>query len=254
MTVLERILQEAAPFLEDLTVVDGVIGLSFVGVKLSNGKCHFTYLMRECLPSGDLIFPYGCAMIGMPAKEVAQWAVSGEEDLQRGLGVAVLCATAPYHHFISQNCDEYYQGIRVGERVGLIGYMPPVINILRDKAEIICFDRAIEKQGTCEGVAVHPMAQQAELLPSCDHVIISGTAIINHTLDPLLELSAHAKTVLVSGFSLPFYPDAFADTPITSIGSARFPDHSDSLFKVISLGAGRDKLRELSRGQYCKLK
>ncbi|MBQ2911972.1 MAG: DUF4213 domain-containing protein, partial [Clostridia bacterium] len=86
-----------------LTVVDGVIGLTFVGVKLSNGRCHFVYLMREALPSGDMIFPYGQQMIGMDAWEVAQWALTGAEDLQRSLGVAVLNAASPYRDMPEYN-------------------------------------------------------------------------------------------------------------------------------------------------------
>lgn len=58
MTLMEKVLECARPYMEKngLTVVDGVIGLNFVGVKLSNGRCHFVYLMREMLPSGDLSF------------------------------------------------------------------------------------------------------------------------------------------------------------------------------------------------------
>ena len=61
MKLMERVLQEAEPHIrgKGLTIEDGVIGLSFVGVRLSNGRSHFVYLMRETLPSGDMIFPYG---------------------------------------------------------------------------------------------------------------------------------------------------------------------------------------------------
>ena len=94
MTLMEKVLQAAEPHMKDkgLTVVDGVIGFNFVGVQLSNGRCHFVYLMREAIPSGDDIFPYGEQMIGTDAWEVAKWALSGAEDLQRSLGVAALNA------------------------------------------------------------------------------------------------------------------------------------------------------------------
>ena len=60
MTLMEKVLQAAEPHIKGkgLTVVDGVLGINFVGVQLSNGRTHFIYLMREALPSGDMIFPY----------------------------------------------------------------------------------------------------------------------------------------------------------------------------------------------------
>ena len=73
MTLMEKVLEEARPHMEGrgLKVADGVIGLNFVGVTLNNGRSHFIYLMRESLPSGDMIFGYGEKMIGMDAWEVA---------------------------------------------------------------------------------------------------------------------------------------------------------------------------------------
>ena len=103
MTLMEKVLQAAEPHIKGkgLTVVDGVIGFNFVGVQLSNGRTHFIYLMREAIPSGDDIFPYGEAMIGMDAWEVAQWALTGTEDLQRSIGVAALNAASPAFWFSS---------------------------------------------------------------------------------------------------------------------------------------------------------
>lgn len=255
MSITETIFELAKPHLEGLTVVDGVIGISFVGIKLSNGRTHFTYLMRECLPSGDLIFPYGQAMIGSSAEKIAFGAVCGAEDLERGLGMAVLCAAAPLYNMSPETkLDDFYTQVMEGETVGLIGYMPPAIKQLDGRARIICFDRAIDLQGTVEGAVVYPVERQAELLPTCDRVIISGTTCINHTLDQLLAWCQNAKDILISGFSLPFFPDAFIDTPVGALSSARFPDEASEAFKAISLGAGRSLLRKYTSSQYCRLR
>ena len=45
MKLIERVLDAAEPHMKGkgLRVVDGVIGISFIGLKLSNGRCHFIY-------------------------------------------------------------------------------------------------------------------------------------------------------------------------------------------------------------------
>lgn len=130
MTLMEKVLKEAEPHMKGkgLTVVDGIIGFNFAGVQLSNGRCHFIYLMREAIPSGDDIFPYGEQMIGMDAWEVAQWALTGAEDLQRSLGVAALNAASPYHLDPAyQQIENFYNCVTEDTVLGVIGYMPPLL-------------------------------------------------------------------------------------------------------------------------------
>ena len=258
MKLMEKILKEAEPYIKDkgLTVVDGVIGLTFVGVKLSNGRCHFVYLMRESLPSGDMIFPYGQQMIGMDAWEVAQWALNGAEDLQRSLGVAVLNAASPYKYMPEYNQrHDFYDDVSKEDTVlGLIGFMPPVIKEYGDKVkEIICFDRAIDMQGSVEGAVVVPVEKQAELLPVCNKVTVTGTTMINHTTEDILSMCTGAEDILLGGFSLPYYPEAYRGSGLTAVGSVWFKDDAEELFKPLSLAAGRLKVREYTEESYYRL-
>lgn len=251
MQIIERVYQEALPRLRGLTLVDAVIGISFLGVQLSDGSVHFCYLMRECLPSGDAIFPYGVQMIGRPADEIAEWALIGAEDLKRGLGVATLCAVAPKSPLsMGQNSDAFYESIPAASKVGMIGYMPPIVQKLKDKCELLCFDRAVELKGTIEDIPVCPMEEQDLRLPTCDYVVISGTSLINHSLDALLSMSTNAQGIIVNGFSLPFYPEAFSGTAVTALGAARFPNQAHELFKAVSLAAGRHLLRQYTKSQF----
>lgn len=250
MTLMERVLQEAEPHMKGkgLTVVDGVIGFNFVGVKLSNGRCHFIYLMREDIPSGDMIFPYGEQMIGMDAWEVAQWALNGAEDLQRSLGVAALNAASPYYFDPAyQGEADFYDDVDENTVLGVIGYMPPVLNRYGNVVKrYISFDRAVDMQGSVEGAeqTVYPVERQAELLPLCDKVLITGTSMINHSTDGIVAMCTGADDVILSGFSVPFYPEAYRDSGITALGTLWFEEGSEALFKPLSLGAGRMKVRE----------
>ncbi len=259
MTLMERVLQEAEPHMKGkgLTVVDGVIGFNFVGVKLSNGRCHFIYLMRENIPSGDMIFPYGEKMIGMDAWDVAQWALTGAEDLQRSLGVAALNAASPYFFDPAyQHEEDFYDDIDEDTVFGVIGFMPSVVERYGSKVKrYISFDRAVDMQGSVEGAeqVIYPMERQAELLPLCDKVLITGTSMINHSTDELVAMCTGARDIALSGFSLPFYPEAYRGSGIRVLGSVWFDERSEELFRPLSLGAGRMRVREYTKSSFCRL-
>ncbi len=258
MTLMEKVLKEAEPHIKDkgLTVVDGVLGINFVGVQLSNGRCHFIYLMREDLPSGDMIFPYGEQMIGMDAWEVAQWALTGAEDMQRSIGVAVLNAASPYYYMpeYNQQPEDYYDDVNENTVMGVIGFMPPLIKEYAHVVkEYISFDRAVDWQGSVEGAVVYPIERQAELLPKCDMVTVTGTTMINHTTEDIIAMCPNAKGIILSGFSLPFYPEAYRGSGITALGTLHFTEGAEKLIKPLSLAAGRYKVREYTKSVYYRL-
>ena len=255
MTLMEKVLKEAEPHIKGkgLTVVDGVLGFNFVGVQLSNGRCHFIYLMREAIPSGDDIFPYGEQMIGMDAWEVAQWALTGAEDMQRSVGVAVLNAASPYHLDPAyQQVENFYDCVTEETVLGVIGYMPPLVKRFGNFAKrYISFDRAVEMQGSVDGAEVYPVERQAELLPLCDVVTITGTTMINHTTEEILSMCTGAKKIILSGFSLPYYPEAYKGSGISALGTLYFTENAHELFKPLSLAASRHRVREYTKSVFC---
>ena len=257
MTLMEKVLQAAEPHMKGkgLTVVDGVIGFNFVGVQLSNGRCHFIYLMREAIPSGDDIFPYGEQMIGMDAWEVAQWALTGAEDLQRSIGVAALNAASPYHFDPAYQQVENFYDCVTGETVlGVIGYMPPLLKRFGNVVKrYISFDRAVEMQGSVDDAEVYPVERQKELLPQCDVVTITGTTMVNHTTDEILAMCTGAKKIILSGFSLPYYPEAYRGSGISALGSLYFTENAHELIKPLSLAASRHRVREYTKSVFCWL-
>ncbi len=257
MKLMERVLEAAEPHMKGkgLRVADGVIGINFVGVKLSHGRCHFVYLMREALPSGDMIFPYGEQMIGMDAWEVAQWALTGAEDLQRSLGVAALNAASPFFFDPAyQSPEDFYDSLTGDDVLGVIGHMPPLVARFGGKVKrYISFDRAIDLQGSVEGAQVYPMEREAELLPTCDVVTITGTSMINHTTEDILALCTNARDIMLSGFSLPYYPEAYRGSGLSAVGSTYFTEGSEALFRPLSLAAGRMTVRQYTRSAFCRL-
>lgn len=250
--LIERVYDIAKKDLEGLYIKDVVIGISFLGVQLSDDNLAFTYLMREDLPSGCSIFPYGQEMIGMKAVDCAEWAVTGKEDVQRGLGCAVLNAASKALRSPATKGDKdfMYQGIRPEDTIGVIGHMPPLVqNIAPRVKKYISFDRAIDMSGSVDNVSIYPVARQAELLPQCDIVYISGTSMINHTSDQIIRMATGAREIYLIGFSLPFYPPAYEDSGLTAITCVEFkPESKEVLFKEVSRGCGRLTMHEYTHG------
>ena len=255
--LIEKVYDEAKKDLEGLYIKDVVIGISFLGVQLSNDNVAFTYLMRENLPSGCSIFPYGQEMIGMKAIDCAKWAITGAEDLQRGLGCAVLnAASKPLRSAKTiGNKNLMYEKINSNDTVGVIGHMPPLVkNIAPRVKKYISFDRAIDISGSIEEASVYPVSMQAELLPQCDVVFISGTTMINHTTDKIIKMCTKAREISLIGFSVPFYPEAYKGSGLSAISGVEFKkDCKEILFKKVSMGCGRLTMHKHTYGHFCKI-
>lgn len=243
--IIERILSAAEPYLEGRTIQDGVMGLSLIGIQLDNENLGLSYVLRETLPAGCSVFPYGHDLIGTSAIEAAHWALTGKEDLQRAIGMAVLTAASKSQNLKDvENAGQLF-GLTVlpTDRVGMIGYIVPVAKELEQKAkEVIVFDMGMSLRGGSKG-EVSPMEEQKSLLPTCDLVILSGTTVINHTIDQLLTLSQNAREVVLVGSSTPMFPEAFHGTNVTVLaGSWWVDDQKGAIFKEISLACGISRL------------
>jgi len=94
---------------------------------------------------------------------------------------------------------------------------------------------------------VMPMEQQANMLPKCDIVVMSGTTIMNGTFDSLLAMCGNARDIIVIGSSCPMYPRAFTGTNVTVLaGSWWDSDRKTDIFKIISLAGGIRHLADFS--------
>lgn len=239
--IIDQVIEVAKPYLESRTIKDAVVGLALIGIELDNGNIGLSYMLRENLPSGCSSFSFAQDIIGKNALEVAKLAQSGTDDAQRGVGMAVLTAASREKNLIDIEDHDTYFGIDVQseDTVGMIGFIGPVAKRFEKKAKkLIVFDEAITLSGQNDK-EVYKMADQPKLLPECDIVILSGTTMINSTVDELLKMCCNAREIVMVGSSTPMYPEAFQDTNITVLaGSWWNHEYKEELFKIISLSGG----------------
>ena len=107
-----------------------------------------------------------------------------------------------------------------GKTVGFIGHLKGSDTLHRDAKRVIIFERD-PKPGD------YPDSAEEYLLPECDIVLITGSAIINKTLPRLIELCKDAYTVL-TGPSVPLWP-GFLDMGIDMIAGMAVTDEASAV-------------------------
>ena len=247
--IIDSVLAAAEPLLAGRQVTDAVLGLSLTAVELDGQDIGVSYILRQNLPAGCSIFGFAQEIIGKPAFEVASLVVKGQDDAQRGVGMAVITAATRKLDLPDekQTLTPFGLQVRSDDTIGMIGYIPPVAKELGKLANrVIVFDRGLDSNGGEGAAQVCPMELQSELLPECDLMIITGTTLINSTLEQLLGWCIKAREIVLVGSSTPMLAEAFEGTGVTALaGSWWDAAYKQDMFKRLSLSCGIHHLREM---------
>lgn len=151
--------------------------------------------------------------------------------------MSAACHAAPLEFCDDGEETPFGVNIQEGDKLALIGYMAPVAKQFAGKvADTVIFDRGRELAGHDD---VTPCAQQKEILPMCDIVVVSGTSVINRTVEDLLAMCPNAREFVLTGTSTPMFPAAYAGSGVTSLaGTTWKQDAKGEIFRTISLGGG----------------
>lgn len=253
----KEVIKAAKLCMKDRMIKDAVVGLSLIAIQLDNGHVGVSYTIRENLPNGCSIFPYAQNLIGNPVEEIADWLITGGEDVQRGIGMAVITALSQSLGLSDIEEPDLIFGVRVlpTDTVGMIGYIKPVAMEFRKRAERMkIFDMGLSARGGNE-LDLYPTEEQPRQLPDCDIVVLSGTTMVNNTIIDLLEMCKNAREIIMVGPSTPMFPDAFRNTNISVLaGSWWDSKYKDEIFKKISLACGISHLRKYMIKKCVKVK
>jgi uncharacterized protein len=137
------------------------------------------------------------------ARQLAEYACSSDL-LEASIGVAAINSLLNVDESLAveRNASEVLADRGRGKNVALIGHFP-FIPQLREVAGQLW----IIEQNPAEGE--FPAEAATDLLPQADVVAITGSALINRTLDGLLALCPSKATVMVLGPSTPLSPILF---------------------------------------------
>lgn len=182
-------------------------------VKSVQVGAHWTAVIsRHCGLASTLVGsqPHGHAKVRdvgrlhlKSAHELAEYARS-DNLLEASIGVAAINSLIDLDEsrVVEMNAADVLVQRGRGKRVALIGHFPFIPRLRASAGE----SWVIEQQPSADE---YPPEAAAELIPRADVVAVTGSALINHTLDDLLALCDPKALVIVLGPSTPLSPVLF---------------------------------------------
>ena len=255
----QPILRETLAAIEDiigrepLRVERAAVGLFFTGVQLSNGiagACATPLgTIREavCCPSSAMAMPFPGKLKGRPALDLAQEALS-PGGIRRAVGIAALNALAdtcwrcrPHPEMTLQSGVDAYDAteIRPADKVVVVGAFVPFLKALKAKRQpFIVLEQDPATLKPDELAYFRPAAEAPEVVPEADVLLITGTTLLNDTLEDLLRLARPEARVTMVGPTVGLLPDAFIARGADVLGSVRIVDPATFLDVLAEGGSG----------------
>ena len=241
------------PDLGRIAVERAVVGLFFTGVKLDNGAagCCATPIKTipeaVCCPSSAMAMPFPGKLAGRPAVDLAREALAGP-GIRRAVGIAALNALAEccWRRRPHPEC-ELHAGvdafdateIRPSDRVAVIGAFVPFIKALKRRGRpFVVLEQDPATLKADELPFFRPAEQAPEILPEVDVALMTGTTLVNNTLEQLLALICPDARVTLVGPTVGMLPDAFLARGADVLGCVRITDPDAFLDLLAEGGSG----------------
>jgi len=239
---------------DNLTVERVVLGIFFTGVKLSNGMGGLSYTPIKsipdavCCPRTARAMPNSGKMAGKNVRYFLDEMFQGK-PLKKTLGIAVMNALATTCWAMGKQNESYVleknvdpvDKIEIGEgtHTVIVGALVPYIRrLIKNDREfsILELDTSALKERELQYYV--PTEKAHEVIPNADHVIITGTTLINDTLEGLLELVKPGAKVIVVGPTVGMMPEALFKRKVTYVGGVLVTRPDELLDIIAEAGSG----------------
>lgn len=183
------------------------VGLHWTAVVVQSAgvrRCGLaSTLAEEHTHGGPPDIPEAGSIQGMPARELAWWALA-PNPTAASVGVAALNALLlePDPSSLDLNAEHILESIGRDRVVSLVGHFP-FADRLRGKVGKLHVLEQRPRPGDL------PASAAAEVIPKSDVVAITSMTLANHTLDDLLALCQSEARVMLLGPSTPLTPKLF---------------------------------------------
>lgn len=226
------------------------IGSVYVGVKLSNGYGGVAYRMHKheahsleienSIKGMDLLKQ----LIGKSLSELAKLA-EDDDYLLSSIGIATINAASQslifngsrkeYDIIMDIDCLDALDIYPV-DRVVMVGALPSYVYKLRNYVErLTVYDD--NKQALAELGLKEPDEKIKDALGNATVVIITGSSLVNKTIDELLEASSNARVIAVVGPTASIVPDPLFKRGVKALGGV-YVYNVDEMLKIVGEGGG----------------
>jgi uncharacterized protein (DUF4213/DUF364 family) len=194
-----------------------------------------------------MAMPFPGKLRGRPALDLAKEAF-GNHGIRRAVGIAAMNALAdtcwrrrPHPETELRLGIDAFDAteMRPGDRVVVVGAFVPFLRELKRRRQpflVLEQDPATLKAD--ELPFFRPAEQADSVVPEADVLLITGTTLINDTLEELLRLAKPAARVTMVGPTVSLLPDAFLRRGANILGTVRITAPDDFLDVLAEGGSG----------------
>lgn len=247
---IELIKEKSPAPLREVWIEDVVIGIFFTGVKVSTGHagCAFTPIGEipeaVCCPSSAARMPQAGHLEGKPVLEILTYALD-PNVLKSAIGIATLNALSQW--IVESDNEKDYElikgkdgfdlmNIQSYETISLIGAFLPYIKRLKGMGNpFFIIEKNRQTLRPDEMKFFKPESELQGAIEKSQVVISTGTAMVNHTFDPILSLISDGKRMAVIGPTASMLPHAFFDRGVHVLAGVNI-FNPDRMLKILKQG------------------
>jgi uncharacterized protein len=246
-----EIIKEKFPTpLQDVRIDDLVIGIFFTGVKLLTGHAGVAFTPigeipeAVCCPTTAARMPQAGNLDKSSVSEILKYALD-TNVLKSAIGVATLNALSQLviesevgkEYKVAKEKDGFdLLEIKPDETVTLIGAFGPYIRRLKMMGNpFFIVEKNPQTLRSDEMKYFKPESEISSALEKSNVVIITGTAIVNHTIDPILSSFTNGKRTAIIGPTASMIPDAFFKKGVQVMAGVRILN-PDGMIKILKQG------------------
>ena len=219
---MSRIIPELLGATLDYRVKRVLIGLHWTAVVVDHDgrdRCGLASTMGSAQHHGQPDVPQAGQVETLSGTELATLAGS-KRPVEASAGMAAINAMLPRdpQTWTELNAEEVLATHGAGKKVALVGHFPFAARLRCRVAELWVFEQH-PRPGDLPAGAV------TDIFPNADVIAITGTALINHTLEGLLALAPRKALVVLLGPTTPLSPllfdygiDVLCGSVVTAIG------------------------------------
>ena len=230
------------------------IGVFYTGVVLSSGQAGMSYTPVQeipeavCCPRSHAKMPAAGELLNKEITELMDYALD-DNALKAAVGMATLNALSAV---LLANDDCRYKPSAYGnaldlieitsaDTVAMVGAFPPFIKRIQEITKnLFVIDKNPKVVGKGDTIKIESADRLEEIIPQANILVITGVTLVNHTLEPILDLAKKAKEVVVVGPTASIYPEPLFKRGVTVMGGVRITDAVRMIHLIGEAGSGYD--------------
>jgi uncharacterized protein (DUF4213/DUF364 family) len=240
--LLDYLKKELGRSISEVKVESVRIGLAYTAVVLSNRHAGVAYTPTNQLPECTVLADAG-KIAGKSAETVMNKAESSNL-VETAVGVATINALSQAafeekpEKYVFSDIDAL-DLIHPKDKVVTVGYFGPLVHkILRKTQDLHVLEkRKIEDKR----VYIIPQHDAPTVMPASNILLISGSTIVNKTLNQILEMRGNAREVVLLGPTASMVPQPLFKKGVTAVMGAKIID-AEKMLRVVSESGGTQQL------------